>query len=84
MIDGSALWSVELPDPCYGAATVVNDLVLTSTETGLVVALARDSGEELWRYQAPGGINAPLAVAGDLLLVPVGVGNAGMLIALRL
>jgi len=84
VIDGSLLWSVELPDPCYGAATVVNDLVLTSTAEGLVVALARDDGEEVWRYQAPGGINAPLAVAGDLLLVPVGVAEAGLLIALRL
>jgi glucose dehydrogenase len=84
VIDGRTLWSVPLDAPCYGAATVVNDLVLTSDANGLVMALATDSGEEIWRYQAPGGINAPLAVAGDLLLVPVGIGVETSLIALRL
>jgi glucose dehydrogenase len=84
VLDGSALWSVPLDAPCYGAATVVNDLVLTSDANGTVLALSRDSGEEVWRYEAPGGINAPLAVAGDLLLVPVGIGADAGLIALRL
>jgi outer membrane protein assembly factor BamB len=30
------------------------------------------NGQEIWRYQAGAGIDAPLAVAGDLLLVPAG------------
>jgi outer membrane protein assembly factor BamB len=82
--DGRPLWSVPLEAPCYGAATVVADLVLTADFNGLVLAFARDSGEQVWSYQAPGGINAPLAVAGDLLLVPVGLGTEASLIALRL
>jgi outer membrane protein assembly factor BamB len=81
--DGTQLWSAPLPAPCYGAATVVNDLVLTSDANGRVYAFARDSGAEVWHYDAPTGINAPLAVAGDLLLVPAGV-TEGELIALRL
>jgi glucose dehydrogenase len=81
--DGSRLWSAELPAACFGAATVVNDLVLTSDANGRVYAFVRDTGRELWHYDAPGGINAPLAVADDLLLVPVGIDH-GMLIALRL
>jgi glucose dehydrogenase len=80
---GELIWNVELPAPNYGAATVVNDLVLTSDANGRVYAFAREDGHEIWHYDAPGGINAPLAVAGDLLLVPVGVG-AAMLIALHL
>jgi outer membrane protein assembly factor BamB len=80
---GELIWNVELPAPNYGAATVVNDLVLTSDANGRVYAFAFDDGSEVWHYDAPGGINAPLAVAGDLLLVPVGVGT-GALIALRL
>jgi glucose dehydrogenase len=81
--DGHPLWSSPLPAPCYGAATVVNDLVFTSDANGRVYAFARDGGRELWHYDAPGGINAPLAVAGDLLLIPVGLDEPA-LIALRL
>ena len=84
VVDGHELWSAELPAPCYGAATVVNDLVLTSSSDGVVFAFARDTGDEVWRYTAPAGINAPLTVAGDLLLVPAGVGDEGSLIALGL
>ena len=75
--DGSELWSVTLQAPCYGAATVVNDLVWTSDARGRVYAFARQDGTEVYRYEAPAGINAPLAVAGDLVLVPVGIGQAG-------
>jgi outer membrane protein assembly factor BamB len=77
------LWNTALPAPAYGSLLVVNDLLLTSDANGRVYALARDDGRELWHYDAPGGINAPLAAAGDMLLVPVGL-NAAMLIALRL
>ena len=81
--NGELLWNVELPAPNYGAATVVNDLVLTSDADGRVYAFSVKDGSEVWHYDAPGGINAPLAVADDMLLVPVGV-SAAMLIALRL
>ncbi|HKU38502.1 MAG TPA: PQQ-binding-like beta-propeller repeat protein [Polyangiales bacterium] len=80
---GELIWNVELPAPSYGAATVVNDLVLTSDASGRVYAFAVDDGRELWHFDAPAGINAPLAVADDTLLIPVGLG-AAQLIALRL
>jgi len=83
VIDGRTLWSVPLDAPCYGAATVVNDLVITADFAGAVLALSREDGTEVWRYEAPGGINAPLAVAGNLLLVPVGLGTEASLIALE-
>ncbi len=82
-VSGEPMWNAELPAPNYGAAAVVNDLVFTSDANGRVYAFARDSGREVWHWDAPGGINAPLAVAGDLLLVSVGV-NASLVIALRL
>lgn len=71
--DGDILWTTPLPAAAYGAATVVNDLVLIPDADGVVHALARESGESVFRYETHGGINAPLTVAGDLLLVPVGV-----------
>ena len=37
-----------------GGATVVNDLVLTSTNDGTVYALDRATGAQVWSYTAPG------------------------------
>jgi outer membrane protein assembly factor BamB len=81
--DGKVLWSATTVGACYGAATIANDLVLTSDENGRVYAFARASGEELWHYDAPGGIIAPLVIAGDDLIVSVGL-NSGAVIALSL
>jgi outer membrane protein assembly factor BamB len=63
---------------------LANDLVLTSDELGRVYALARETGQEVWHFDAPGGINAPLVAAGDDLLVSVGLGDQGMVIGMRL
>ena len=82
--DGKILWATQLKAACYGAATLANDLVLTSDENGRVYALARQTGQEVWHYDAPGGINAPLVAAGDDLLVSVGFGDKGMVIGMRL
>ena len=68
--DGSVKWQVDLPQMALGAATVVNDLVFTATLDGMVRAFDVESGDEVWTYQANAGINAQLAVAGDLLIVP--------------
>ena len=81
--DGSVLWSSLLRGAGYASATIANDLVLTADETGRVYAFARATGAELWRYDAPAGINAPLVVAGDQLLIAVGM-DLGVVIALSL
>jgi len=38
----------------------------------------------VWSFQAPGGINAWPAVAGDTIVWPVGLGRRPVLLALRL
>ena len=81
---GAILWDVPLPGDGFGGATVVNDLVFTSVISGTILALDRATGETVWRYRAEGGINGWPAVAGDTLLVPVGFGDPGFLLALRL
>ena len=81
--DGTIRWTAPLAGACYGAATLANDLVLTSDEHGRVYALDKLSGKEVWHYDAPGGINAPLVAAGDELLVSVGIGK-GIVICLSL
>jgi outer membrane protein assembly factor BamB len=66
--DGSLKWKRELPQPAYGAATVSNDLVFTTTFEGKVIALDRDDGSIVWQKQMPAGTNAPLAIVGDTLI----------------
>ena len=73
-----------MPGDPLGGATVVNDLVLTALLDGTVVALDRDTGKIVWRYQARGTINGWLAAVGDTLYIPVGGAKPPHLLALRL
>ena len=82
--DGSILWDVEVEDDAPGSMTVVNDLVFTSTLSGQILALDRATGNVVWRYQAEGGINGWPAVAGELIIFPVGFSKPPHLLALRL
>lgn len=70
--DGSVRWRTEVAAFFAAGATVANDVVFGGGLDGLVRGFATASGEELWRYQTGAGINAPLAIAGDVLLVPAG------------
>ena len=81
---GDIVWDTDLPGDSFGGATVVNDLVFTSVITGVILALDRETGEIVWGHQAAGGINGWPAVAGDTILIPVGFGDPGFLLALRL
>jgi outer membrane protein assembly factor BamB len=81
---GAVRWTTAVPGDPMGAATVVNDLVLTALLDGQILALDRDTGEIVWRTTAPGGINGWMAVAGDLLVVPVGSAQPPRLVAYRL
>jgi len=80
---GEILWSKPFTAMLTGGATVINDLVFTATVNGLIVAFDRRTGDERWRYQAPGGINAWPAVANHTIVWPIGMGRA-QLLALRL
>ncbi len=66
--DGSLKWQRDLPQPAYGAATISNDLVFTTTFEGKVIALNRDSGSVVWEKQMPAGTNATVAIVGDTLI----------------
>jgi outer membrane protein assembly factor BamB len=81
---GEILWSTPLPAVSFASATVVNDLLFVATYDGVIYALARDDGSEVWSMQAPGGIIAWPAVAGDTIIWPVGLGREPQVLALRL
>jgi mono/diheme cytochrome c family protein len=85
---GHVLWDTKLPQMADGDATVVNDLVATTTFDGYLVALNRSDGSIAWRQKLPAFTNAPVAVDGDSLVTaasfPGGKGQTTEVIAFRL
>ncbi len=81
---GETIWETTLNTISFAGTTVVNDLVFVATLDGIVYALFRDTGEIIWEYALPGGINGLPAVSGDTLVFPVGLGSNPVLLALRL
>lgn len=81
---GEIQWMHDFQIEDFAGATVVNDLVFTATLDGVIHALAREDGREVWSYQTSSGITAWPAVSGDTILFPAGAGEAPVLIALRL
>ena len=65
---GKVLWTHPFTTPTYGAATVVNDLVFTTTFDGTLHALDAKTGAEVWSSKLPAGTNATVAIAGDTLV----------------
>ena len=70
---GKPLWATQLPQLPLGGATVSNDLVLTTTFTGELMALSRQDGSVVWTAQLPAGSNATLAIVGNTLLAGAGL-----------
>lgn len=67
---GEIVWDVAEPKGSLAGATVVNDLVFTGGLDGLVRAYNVEDGSLLWTYQATAGLNAPLSVSGDYIIIP--------------
>jgi outer membrane protein assembly factor BamB len=82
---GRILWDVPLNAGGFGGTTVVNDLVFTATYDGMLYAFKRDTGEQVWSYKAPAGVNAFPAFAGDMMVLPVaGPGGPASIIGFKL
>ena len=70
---GKIEWDTKLPSSPYGAATVTNNVVLTTTYSGYLYALNAATGAILLKTPLSSGSNAPVAVDGDYALVGAGV-----------
>lgn len=81
---GKIMWVNKLGSMDVGAATVVNDLVFTSTLDGKIYAYEGKTGKQVWQYQAAGGINGWPAVSGDTIVFPVGMGKNPALLAFKI
>ncbi|MCL5071511.1 MAG: PQQ-binding-like beta-propeller repeat protein [Actinobacteria bacterium] len=81
---GKILWNNKLDSLDVGAATVVNDLVFTATFNGKIYAFNTKTGDKVWEFQAPGGINGWPAVKADTIIFPVGMGENPVLLAFKI
>ncbi len=85
---GKVKWDNKLKFSPYGAATIANDVVFTTTFDGTLHGFAVDTGKEIWSTKLSAGTNAPVAVDGDTLItastLPGGPGQKAQIIAYRL
>jgi outer membrane protein assembly factor BamB len=85
---GEIEWKKELPTSAYGAATVVNDVVFTTTFDGTLYAFETTTGKELWKTKLSAGTNAPVTVIGNTVVTagsfPQAAGQKALIIAYRL
>ena len=78
LASGKILWDTKLPAAPYGAMTVSNDLVFTTTFDGKLLAFDRSDGRQVWSYQLPTATNATVAIAGNTLLTAASVPHGGV------
>ena len=69
---GKVEWSTKVADMPLGAATVSNDLVITTLYHGELIALNRQTGAIVYTRKLPTSTNAPIAIAGNSVIVPDG------------
>jgi outer membrane protein assembly factor BamB len=69
---GAVEWDTPIPSSPYGAATVTNDVVFTTTFRGDLFALNAGTGQILLKTPMSAGSNAPVAVDGDYVIAGAG------------
>jgi alcohol dehydrogenase (cytochrome c) len=70
---GKVIWADKLPSSPYGAATITNNVVFTTTYSGYLYAFNAATGAVLLKKPLSSGSNAPLAIDGDYVIVGAGV-----------
>jgi outer membrane protein assembly factor BamB/cytochrome c553 len=85
---GKIRWQHHFKTSPYGAATISNDVVFTTTFDGTVWGLSTKTGKVLWSAKLPAGTNAPVAVTGDTVIAagsfPLGKGQKAEIVAYSL
>jgi glucose dehydrogenase len=69
---GKVEWDTKVSDLPLGAATVSGDLVFTTLYHGTLLALNSTTGAIVYQRHLPTSTNAPLAIAGNTVLVAAG------------
>jgi outer membrane protein assembly factor BamB len=69
-VTGEIVWDNKVAAFVAAGATVVNDVVLSGSLDGFLRAYDIKTGDQVWEWQGPAGLNAPPAVAGDMIIIP--------------
>ena len=69
---GAVIWDTPLPSSPFGAATVTNDVVFTTTFKGYLYALNATTGAIVFKTLMSAASNAPVAVDGDYVIAGAG------------
>jgi len=69
---GKVQWDRKVKSLPVGAATVSNDLLVTTLLGGTLLAIDRDTGKIAYERKLPTTTNAPIAIAGGTVIVPAG------------
>jgi outer membrane protein assembly factor BamB len=69
---GAVRWAHRFPSVVYGSATVVNDLVFTTTFDGSLYALSASTGRIVWQTRLPAGTIAGVTIAGNTVIAAAG------------
>jgi alcohol dehydrogenase (cytochrome c) len=70
---GTVIWDTPLPSMLFGAATVTNNVVFTTTFSGYLYALDATTGAILFSTPMSAVTNAPVAVDGDYVIAGAGL-----------
>jgi glucose dehydrogenase len=70
---GKEKWTVEFGTAAFGATTVTNDVVFSTTFDGKVHANDAKTGKPLWDQQLPAATNSGVTVHDDVLIAPAGL-----------
>ena len=85
---GKIEWDTKLPSSPYGAATLTNNVVLTTTFNGDLYALNAATGAILLKTPMSAGSNAPVAIDGEYVIAgagaPLSATQRTMIIAYKL
>jgi alcohol dehydrogenase (cytochrome c) len=73
-VTGKIEWDDQLPSSPYGAATITNNVVFTTTYNGYLYAFNAATGAILLKTPLSAGTNAPVTIDGDYVIV--GAANA--------
>ena len=65
---GKIVWDDQLPSSPYGAATVTNDVVFTTTYNGYLYAFNAATGAILLKTPLSAGTNAPVTIDGNYVI----------------
>jgi alcohol dehydrogenase (cytochrome c) len=85
---GKIAWDHKVTQSPYGAASLTNDVLFTTTYDGKLWAFSTKTGKTLWSAKLPAGTNAPVAIAGSTVITagsfPQGKTQKAEIVAYRL